>query len=103
MSGNTDMATFVAYMPENARGSYDGITNYKDKSNAAKLAEVIGSAEGLTYLLVDLTYTTNSGIMRKVEYTIYLGGNNAGDMNIRANAQYNVTTYITVTIRKTVR
>lgn len=94
MSGNTDMATFVAYMPENARGSYDGITNYKDKSNAAKLAEVIGSAEGLTYLLVDLTYTTNSGIMRKVEYTIYLGGNNAGDMNIRANAQYNVTTYI---------
>ena len=94
MSGNTDMATFVAYMPENARGSYDGITNYKDKSNAAKLAEVIGSTDGLTYLLVDLTYTTNAGIMRKVEYTIYLGGNNAGDMNIRANAQYNVTTYL---------
>lgn len=86
------LTSFIGYMPKNARGSYTNITNNKQKIPAS-----ISSAAnrvGLTYLLVDLDYATSDGMIKNATYRIYLGGNAAGDMNLLANTQYNVTTYI---------
>ncbi|MDR3117950.1 MAG: DUF4906 domain-containing protein [Mediterranea sp.] len=92
------LASFTAYMPENARGSYLEITSNKDKIpnkvGAANKGTDDNNLVGWTYLLVDLDYETAEGTIMNVKYKIYLGGDNAGDMNLLANTQYNVTTYI---------
>ena len=85
-------AAFVGYMPENARGSYENITNNKQKIPAS--ITTAANRIGLTYLLVDLDYATSNGVIRNATYRIYLGGDAAGDMNLLANTQYNVTTYL---------
>ena len=87
------LKTFVAYMPENARGSYSNITSNADKI-PSKVESEGGSPVGLTYLLVDLDYETVDGMIENAKYKIYLGGDAAGDMNLLANTQYNVTTYL---------
>jgi len=83
---------FVGYMPENARGSYTNITNNKQKLPAN--IDNATNRVGLTYLLVDLDYATSDGVIKNAKYKIYLGGDAAGDMNLLANTQYNVSTYI---------
>jgi hypothetical protein len=87
------LKSFVAYVPENARGSYTSITSNKDKT-PAKVEEAGGSSIGLTYILVDLDYETDEGVIEQATYKIYLGGDANGDMNLLANVQYNVTTYL---------
>ena len=87
--------TYVAYIPENARGSYDGITDNKDK-RPSKCDNSISEEDektdkSYTYILVDLNYVIN-GTAKNVTYRFYLGGNSTGDMNMLRNTQYNVTT-----------
>jgi hypothetical protein len=53
-----------------------------------------GNAAGLTYILVDLDYETEEGAVMNAKYTIDLGGDAQGDMNLLANTQYTVTTYL---------
>ncbi len=89
MYTHNEAKKFVAYMPENARGSYDDIQNYTDKKNPATW-----EGKGMTHIKLTLTYTTFSGIIRDVDYLIFLGGNNKGDMNILGNVSYNVTANI---------
>jgi len=81
---------FMAYMPENARGSYT-IASNKDKMPKS-ITEA--NRTGLTYILVDLDYVTSTGITKNVTYRIYIGGDDKGDMNLLSNTQYNVTTYV---------
>lgn len=87
----TPLTNYVTYMPENARGSFTSIANNKDKKPESLDAEHQG---GLTYILVDLDYTTASGVAKNAKYKIYIGGDAAGDMNLLRNTQYNITTYI---------
>ena len=87
--------TYVAYIPENARGSYDGITDNVDK-RPSKCGNSISEEDektdkSYTYILVDLNYVIN-GTAKNVTYKFYLGGNSTGDMNLLRNTQYNVTT-----------
>lgn len=84
--------SFIGYMPENARGSYENIANNKQKIPAT--ITDASNRVGLTYLLVDLDYATSDGVIKRATYKIYLGGDANGDMNLLANTQYNVTTYI---------
>ena len=88
--------TYVAYIPENARGSYDGITDNVDK-RPSKCDNSISEEDektdkSYTYILVDLNYAMPDGVGRRATYKIYLGGNGTGDMNLLRNTQYNVTT-----------
>lgn len=87
----TTQTNYVAYMPENARGSFPPIANNKDKKPESIDAQY---QNGLTYILVDLDYTTASGVAKNAKYKIYIGGDAAGDMNLLRNTQYNITTYI---------
>ena len=90
--------TYVAYIPENARGSYDDkVTTEDDKhpsvfdSNVAdKKAEEADKC--YTYIRVVARYTASDGSVKRATYRIYLGGNSTGDMNLLRNTQYNVTT-----------
>ena len=88
--------TYVAFIPENARGSYDGITDNVDK-RPSKCDNSISEEDektdkSYTYILVDLDYAMANGTAKNVTYRIYLGGNSTGDMNVLRNTQYNVTT-----------
>lgn len=87
----TPLTNYVAYMPENARGSFPSIANNKNKKPESVDAQYQG---GLTYILVDLDYTSTSGVSKNATYKIYIGGDAAGDMNLLRNTQYNITTYI---------
>ena len=84
--------TYVAYIPENARGSYDGITDNKDKHPSSCGVDNEDDDKCFTYILVDLNYAMSDGSGRRATYKIYLGGNSTGDMNLLRNTQYNVTT-----------
>ena len=80
---------FVAYIPENVRGSFDD----KITSNLLKTPATIGADDkSCTYVNVDLSYTFTNGAEGHAIYKIYLGGNDLGDMNLLRNTQYNVTT-----------
>ena len=84
--------TYSAYIPENARGSYDGITDNKDKHPSSCGVDNEDDDKCFTYILVDLDYALADGTTKKATYRIYLGGNSTGDMNLLRNTQYNVTT-----------
>ena len=84
--------TYSAYIPENARGSYDGITDNKDKHPSSCGVDNEDDDKCFTYILVDLNYAMSDGSGRRATYKIYLGGNSTGDMNLLRNTQYNVTT-----------
>ena len=90
---------YVAYMPENARGSFDSkVASNRDKRPSkcdASITEADEETEkAYTYLLVKLSYTLTDGNHKTATYRIYLGGNSTGDMNLLRNTQYNVTTNI---------
>ena len=88
---STTANNFVAYIPENARGSFDD----KITSNKLKIPATIGAdGKSCTYINVDLNYMFTNGKEDHVTYKIYLGGNALGDMNLLRNTQYNVTTNI---------
>lgn len=85
-------STFVAFMPENARGSYPEIKSNNEKHPATIAA---GNQQiGWTYIYVDLDFTTSDGAVMNATYKIYLGGDDKGDINLLAGTQYNVTTYL---------
>ena len=88
--------TYVAYIPENARGSYSNITDNKHKTPSNCASSITEENENkdktYTYILVDLNYAMPDGAGRRATYKIYLGGNSTGDMNLLRNTQYNVTT-----------
>ena len=86
--------TYVAYIPENARGSYSTITDNKDKHPSKCESTITDESKDktYTYILVDLNYAMSDGAGRRATYKIYLGGNSTGDMNLLRNTQYNVTT-----------
>ena len=90
---STAANTFLAYIPENARGSYSNITTNKDK-RPSNCGVSENNDKCFTYALVDLNYMTADGTEKKATYKIYLGGDANGDMNLLRNTQYNVTTYI---------
>ena len=90
---STAANTFVAYIPENARGSYSNITTNKDK-HPSNCGASENNDKCFTYALVDLNYMMADGTEKNVTYKIYLGGDANGDMNLLRNTQYNVTTYI---------
>ncbi len=86
---------FVAYIPENVRGSYDSeITSQKAKhpSSLGVSNWTQNDQHGYTYILVDLDYAMKSGITKNATYKIFLGGDNKGDMNLLRGYSYNVTT-----------
>ena len=85
--------TYVAYIPENARGSYDDkIKVNKEKRPSSCGVDNEKDDKCFTYILVDLDYAMADGTAKKATYRIYLGGNSTGDMNLLRNTQYNVTT-----------
>ena len=88
--------TYVAYIPENARGSYDGITDNLDKRPSMCSASISEDDEAsdkcFTHIRVVLSYVTSDNMLKRATYRIYLGGNDTGDMNVLRNTQYNVTT-----------
>ena len=88
--------TYVAYIPENARGSYSNVTDNKHKTPSNCESPISEENENkdktYTYILVDLNYAMPDGSGRRATYKIYLGGNSTGDMNLLRNTQYNVTT-----------
>ena len=84
-SDNTKSITW--YIPENKAGS-NALTNWKDRyeGNAPATA---------TYILIEGSYTPQSGTARDVSYAIYLGaGNNAADFNVVRNTKYAVNAAI---------
>ena len=88
--------TYVAYIPENARGSYDGITDNLEKRPSMCSASISEDDEAsdkcFTHIRVVLSYVTSDNMLKRATYRIYLGGNDTGDMNVLRNTQYNVTT-----------
>jgi hypothetical protein len=88
---------FLADIPENARGSYNEIKKNADKIPQKindPVFETLDKRLGLTYIWVNLEYETSKGKVGEASYKIYLGGDAAGDMNLLANTQYNITTYL---------
>ena len=84
-SDNTKSITW--YIPENKAGN-NALTNWKDRyeGNAPATA---------TYILIEGSYTPQSGTARDVSYAIYLGaGNNAADFNVVRNTKYAVNAAI---------
>ena len=96
---SSDANTYVAYIPENARGSYDGITDNKDKRpykcDPSISEDDEASDKCFTYIRVVLSYVTSDNMLNRVTYRIYLGGNSTGDMNLLRKTQYNVATSLT--------
>ena len=96
---SSDANTYVAYIPENARGSYDGITDNKDKRpykcDPSISEDDEASDKCFTYIRVILSYVTSDNMLNRVTYRIYLGGNSTGDMNLLRKTQYNVATSLT--------
>ena len=96
---SSDANTYVAYIPENARGSYDGITDNKDKRpfkcDPSISEKDEASDKCFTYIRVVLSYVTSDNMLNRVTYRIYLGGNSTGDMNLLRKTQYNVATSLT--------
>ena len=96
---SSDDNTYVAYIPENARGSYDDkITDDTEKhpsvfdSNVPDKKAEIETDKCYSYIRVVARYTASDGSVKRATYRIYLGGNSTGDMNVLRNTQYNVTT-----------
>ena len=83
---------FVAYIPENARGSYDTQITSNEKKRPSTLGVSENNDKSYTYILVDLNYMKADGSEKRATYKIYLGGNSTGDMNLLRNTQYNVST-----------
>lgn len=79
--------SFVAYMPANARGTHDVITHYGEKHPAT--VPVAAQQAGWTYVLVDLDYAV-SGSVSNAKYRIYIGGDDAADINLLGGYQYNI-------------
>ena len=96
---SSDDNTYVAYIPENARGSYDDkITDDTEKhpsvfdSNVPDKKAEVETDKCYSYIRVVARYTASDGSVKRATYRIYLGGNSTGDMNVLRNTQYNVTT-----------
>ncbi len=75
---------YVIYMPENIQGEESN--DEKDDDEKANIAPLHASK-----MIVSLSYLGDDGTSSNRDYTVYPGGNNYNNFNIRRNQVYRVT------------
>lgn len=85
-SNTPESKYYVLYVPENIQGESDNIIAENKGDNHPENALVIN---------LNMNYTDQSGVERTIYYSIYPGGNNYNNFNIRRNCVYRVKINIT--------
>ncbi len=77
---------YVVYIPENIQGE----VSVDEKDADAKVDNLPDDGHP-TSIVVDIKYTDSKGAEAEASYTVYPGGNNYNNFNIRRNQVYRVT------------